>query len=105
VNKVFARIILSALAAGFCLSAFAAGPPEGRLLASQCFQCHGTNGQSKSGIDSIAGKNASELYKDLLEMKAKTTSDVMYQQAKVYTDAELKAIANYLATLPAGSSD
>lgn len=104
-NTFFARTVLSALAAGFCLSAFAAAPPEGRLLASQCFQCHGTNGQSKSGIDSIAGKNASELYKDLLDMKAKTKSDVMYQQAKVYSDAELKAIANYLATLPVGSSD
>lgn len=98
------RLVLSIVAAAFCIPAFAAEPPVGRLLASQCFQCHGTNGQSKSGIDSIAGKNATDLYNELLDMKTKTESDVMYQQAKVYSDAELQAIADYLATLPAAGN-
>lgn len=77
-----------------------AAPPVGQLLASQCFQCHGTNGQSVSRIDSIGGKDASEMLKKLLEMKATTELEVMNQQAKVYTDVELRLIANYLATLP-----
>lgn len=104
-NTFLTHFVLSALAVGACWPAYAAEPPAGRLLASQCFQCHGTNGQSKADIDSISGKSASELYNELLEMKSKTESNVMFQQAKVYTDAELQAIANYLATLPAGAGD
>ena len=77
-----------------------AAPPVGRLLASQCFQCHGTNGQSVSSIDSIGGKNANELFNELREMQAKTELEVMNQQAKVYTLDELRQIADYLATLP-----
>lgn len=71
-------------------------PPPGRLLASQCFQCHGTNGMSQSSIDSINNMRADELLKELKEMKASTKVTVMNQQAKVYTDAELEAIANFL---------
>jgi sulfide dehydrogenase cytochrome subunit len=71
-------------------------PPPGRLLASQCFQCHGTNGKSQTDIDSIDGESASGLLKELLEMKASTKIEVMNQQAKVYSDAELRLIANFL---------
>ncbi|OWJ88952.1 hypothetical protein B6S59_32020 [Pseudomonas sp. A46] len=81
-------------------SAWAAGlpadPPPGRLLASQCFQCHGTNGRSQSSIDSINNMSANELFKELKEMKASTKVGVMEQQAKVYTDAELRLIADFL---------
>lgn len=72
---------------------------NGRVLASQCFQCHGPNGHSKGEIDSIAGKSASDLYGDLVEMKQKQKVEIMHQQAKNYTDDELHAIANYLSTL------
>ena len=78
----------------------AAEPPVGRLLASQCFQCHGTNGRSTSNIESIEGKDANKLYEKLLEMKADPERTVMNQQAKVYGDTELRKIADYLATLP-----
>ena len=71
---------------------------NGQLLASQCYQCHGPKGQSKGEIDSIAGKSASDLYGDLLEMKQKQKVEIMHQQAKSYTDKELREIANYLST-------
>ena len=76
----------------------AAYADNGQLLASQCYQCHGPNGRSKGEIDSIAGKSASDLYGDLLEMKQKQKIEIMHQQAKSYTDKELRAIANYLST-------
>ena len=69
---------------------------NGRLLASQCFQCHGPNGRSKGEIDSIAGKSASDLYGDLLEMKHKKKVEIMHMQAKIYTDEELLQLANYM---------
>ncbi|BAU73887.1 hypothetical protein ppKF707_4098 [Metapseudomonas furukawaii] len=39
---------------------------------------------------------ADELLKELREMKASTKVTLMNQQAKVYTDAELRLIANFL---------
>lgn len=72
---------------------------DGRLLASQCFQCHGPNGHSKGGIDSIAGESESEIYNELKEMKQKNKIEIMHLQAKSYTDAEIREIAQYLSTL------
>jgi cytochrome subunit of sulfide dehydrogenase len=72
---------------------------NGQLLASQCYQCHGPNGHSKGKIDSIAGKSAADLYGDLLEMKQKQKIEIMHQQAKSYTNDELRKIADHLSTL------
>jgi len=44
-------------------------PPAGRLLASNCFQCHGTNGKGP-GFDKLAGKSSNEIYKDLKEFQS-----------------------------------
>ncbi len=38
--------------------------PPGRLLASNCFQCHGTNGNGP-GFDTLAGKSARKLFKEM----------------------------------------
>lgn len=72
---------------------------NGRLLASQCFQCHGPNGHSKGEIDSIDGKSYSDLYGDLTEMKKKNKNEIMHLQIKSYTDDEIKQMAEYLSTL------
>ena len=75
-----------------------AEPPPGRLLAAQCAQCHGTDGSG--GFEDIAGKPASDLYNDLREMKQRPPETIMDRQARGYTDAQLRAIADYLSTLP-----
>lgn len=82
------------------LPAFAqttSAPPPGRLLASNCFQCHGTNGSG--GVESINGKSVSEITKELKEMQAKSTPEMMDMHARGYTDAEIKLLATYLSTL------
>src|SRR5712692_9336278 len=94
-------LVAVAFLASTMAPAVAADPPAGRLLASQCFQCHGTNGQSQSDIPEINGMSANEMFQALREFKT-STETVMNQQAKVYTDAELRLIANYIATLPGG---
>ncbi|WP_020396573.1 c-type cytochrome [Thiolinea disciformis] len=71
----------------------------GRLLASQCFQCHGTNGHSRTGIDSLVGETANEIISEMREMKASTENDIMHSQAKGYTDTEIQLLAAYLASL------
>jgi len=44
----------------------------------------------------VAGKSASELQKDLLEMKRRPGEGIMDRQARGYTDAQIKLIG-YLA--------
>lgn len=64
---------------------------EGRLLASNCFQCHGTMGTG--GFDSIRGGEAEEV----LEYMTKTASrDIMAAHAQGYTTAQLRKIIAYL---------
>lgn len=69
--------------------------PTGRLLASNCFQCHGTNGLN-GGFDTIAGE--SDLFGELKELQS--DSSIMGAHARGYTDAELTKIAAYLRTIP-----
>ena len=63
----------------------------GRLLASNCFQCHGTLG--RGGFDNIRGGEAGEVR----EYLGKTASgDIMAAHAQGYTPAQLDAIVKYL---------
>lgn len=73
-------------------------PPAGRLLASNCFQCHGTNGKGP-GFDTLAGKSASEIYKDLKEFQSgKEGNGIMAKHAMGYTDAQLLSLSSWLST-------
>lgn len=69
-----------------------------RLLASQCAQCHGTNGHSVGDIDSLAGED--DLSGELDEMRNKSNpDDIMEHQALGYTDDQIRRIAAYYATV------
>jgi cytochrome subunit of sulfide dehydrogenase len=71
--------------------------PNGRLLASNCFQCHGTNGRGP-GFDSLAGKPASELFRELKEFQTgEEGGGLMGKHAWGYTDAQLQALSQYLS--------
>ena len=80
-------------------TAGAATPLNGRLLASNCFQCHGTNGTG--GFDQLAGKSYSEIYGDLQEFASgKEDADgIMAAHAMGFTDEQLKAIASYFSSI------
>lgn len=88
---------------GASVAAFADPQLNGRLLASQCFQCHNGKGL-KTGFDGIVGESASEIYKELIEMRAEaaTEPEIMHSQALIYTSEEVLALATYLSTLPKG---
>lgn len=71
--------------------------PSGRLLASNCFQCHGTNGQGP-GFDRLSDKSASELYRELKEYQSGDEgSGLMAKHAWGYSDTQLRALSQYLA--------
>lgn len=86
--------------------ATAAPTPNGRLLASQCFQCHNAKGGA-TGFDSITGESVNEIYGELKEMQAKAAREpeLMHSQALIYKDDEIRALAKYLSTLPKGLND
>lgn len=65
---------------------------SGRLLGSQCAQCHGTNGFSITDWDSIAGE-------DDLMGEFYDNHPLMTAQAKGYTKAEINDIAQWLKTV------
>jgi hypothetical protein len=66
----------------------------GRLLGSQCAQCHGTNGISINEWDSIAGES------DLENEMFTDDTPIMNAQAHGYTSEEILLIENWLKTLP-----
>jgi cytochrome c553 len=94
------RMVLMVALAASALPAAAQTVPAGRLLASNCFQCHGTNGRGP-GFDRLAGKSANELYNELKEFQAgKEGNGIMAKHALGYTDAQLRALADWLSRQP-----
>jgi cytochrome c553 len=74
-------------------------PHPGRLLASNCFQCHGTNGRAVGEMEQLAGEDAADIYEKLLEMRGKPIgANVMHVQARGYTDVQLRLIADFFST-------
>jgi len=68
----------------------------GRVLASNCFQCHGTNGYA--GELKIGEQSTSSIISDLNEMKTKDPrSNIMNAHARAYTTEEIKLIAEYIS--------
>ena len=99
----FAAGLLAAQAQAYDLN-------NGRLLASNCTQCHATNALPKAGgYDSLVGMSYSAIYGELRDFGQKfdattktcTESDpkacLMGIHAKPYTDQELQDIAWYLS--------
>jgi len=76
---------------------------SGRLLAAQCSQCHGTDGVSHNGIDSLAGESESELIDEMIDMKNDNDHDMMHLQARGYSNEQIRLIAAYFASIPAAS--
>ncbi|MBN8489721.1 MAG: c-type cytochrome [Burkholderiales bacterium] len=92
------RFILGVLGglAALAVSAHAA-PPAGRLLASNCFQCHGTDGKGP-GFDRLAGKSANEIYEEMKDFQSgKEGNGIMAKHSWIYTDEQLHALAGWFS--------
>jgi len=93
-----ALVMAASLALGANAIAQTAVSPPGRLLASNCFQCHGTNGKGP-GFDRLSGKSANELYGNMKEFQSGKEGDgIMARHAMGYTDAQLRSLAQWLST-------
>lgn len=92
-----------ALASSCVAAQTTTAPPAGRLLASNCFQCHGYDGKSTIGFERLSGESSNEIYNELREMRTKSKPDIMDIHARGYTDAQMRLIADYLAAPKATS--
>ena len=92
------RSLLCAWALGACSLALAQDASHVQLLASNCANCHGTDGKSQGGTPALTGQSKEKIVEMLQEFKAgKRPATIMHQLAKGYTDAEINALAAYFA--------
>jgi sulfide dehydrogenase cytochrome subunit len=70
----------------------------GRDVAATCAACHGTDGRSRGGVPSLAGRDKDELVRAMRAFRyGERPSTIMQQLAKGYSAAEIEAAAAYLA--------
>lgn len=81
-------------------ASYAADISRGKILASTCFACHGTDGRSSGAIPSIYGYPAETLYRNMKSFQdGSRPATVMNRHAKGYTDEEIQLIAEYLSDI------
>lgn len=80
--------------------ACAQDPSHIRLLASNCANCHGTDGRSQGGMPTLAGLSKPLFVQHMQDFKSGTRSaTIMHQLSKAYTDAEIDGLAAYFSSL------
>jgi len=94
-------MVIAALATAIGAATAAAQSPDPNLarnLAATCANCHGTNGVSLGGFDSLAGVSKDDLIRKMKDYKAGTKpGTIMPQLAKGYTDAQIELVAGWFA--------
>ena len=91
---------LLALAAAVGTTAVAQTPDQGRLIASNCATCHGTNGLSQGGMPSLNGVDKASIATMMQDFRSgRKPATIMHQLSKGYTDSEIDAVAAYFASL------
>jgi len=100
------QVVLALVGAStFCIPAVADDDTVNRLLASQCAQCHGSNGHAVGDMDGLDDESYKDLYEDLMDMRFEDRpEDIMDHQALGYTQDQIRRIALYYGQL-SGKAD
>ena len=89
------------VALGVCTAAPAALAQSANLardLAATCANCHGTNGNARGDMKSLAGVSAQKITSTMADFKSGTVpATIMHQIAKGYTDEQIRLIAGFFA--------
>lgn len=95
---VVATIVASFLSAPTPSQAQQRTSPPGRLLASNCFQCHGLS-EASPGFEKLTGKSANKLLKEMREYRSGMEGEsIMARHALGYTDEQLRALVQWLSS-------
>ena len=93
-------IFLAAImaAAPFGAGAQSPDPNQGRNIAANCANCHGTHGASVGGMPALAGRPQAQLLQMMREFRdGKRPATIMHQLAKGYNEAQLEAVTAFLS--------
>ena len=96
----FTNVLVAAAAVVAVSPALAQGSDANvaRNLAATCANCHGTNGVSVGGTESLAGAGKDDLVRKMREFKSGAKpGTIMPQLAKGYTDAQIELIAGWFS--------
>ena len=70
------------------------------ILSANCFGCHGPEGRSPGSVPSLHKLSEKKIRNYMKDFQSGAEpSTVMGRQAKGYSDAEIDAVAKYLANL------
>jgi len=73
-----------------------------RNLAATCANCHGTNGQARGEMKTLAGVPADKIVSMVADFKSGAQpATIMHQISKGYTDEQIKLVAAFFAAQPA----
>jgi cytochrome c553 len=93
-------VVLAATAAPW--AAHAQDANLARNLAATCANCHGTNGQARGEMKTLAGQSADKIIEAVAQYKSGAKpATIMHQISKGYTDEQIKLVAAYFAAQPA----
>lgn len=97
-NRCLRAVAIMTVTTLFAGTAIAADPNLGRNLAATCANCHGTNGKSVGGTESLAGMPKDKIVKTMAEFASgDKPATLMHQISKGYSAEQVDAIATYLA--------
>ena len=69
-----------------------------RDIAASCASCHGTNGVSRGGIESLAGQSKADIVSKMQAFRTGARpGTIMPQLAKGYTDTQIELAAGWFA--------
>lgn len=89
-------IALLIAVSSLCLAQGTVSPP-GRLLASNCAQCHGAT-DSAPGFDRLTGKSASKLLRKMHQYQSGAEGEgIMTRHAMGYTEQQLRDLTQWLS--------
>ncbi len=96
-------VAATVLAAAGPALAQGSNPNLARNLAATCASCHGTDGVSAGGTESLAGVGKDSLVRKLQEFKSGAKpGTIMPELAKGYTDEQIELIAGWFAAQKPG---
>jgi cytochrome c553 len=73
-------------------------PTLARNLAATCANCHGTNGNARGDMKQLAGVSSDKTVAMMNDFRSGAQpATIMHQIVKGYTEAQVKAIADYFA--------
>lgn len=77
-------------------------PSNPAYLAANCANCHGTTGNAKGAMPSLAGQPKATIVEQMKAFRdGKRPATIMHQLSKGYTDAQIEAIADHFSRQPA----